>query len=200
MTSSWLGPHLGDDSSAFVDGELTPAGRERALTHLVGCEQCRGEVDGQRRLKATLSGLSKTPDAPMPSQELTARLLRLPKELAAPVTATDHASHPLGEGMRAPAAGTVPAAGPRRRRDSRRPSVAVRPYRRAGRRGKYVAGSIGALTAGLALVLAVGGESSAAGVRVRPPMTGFVQQHAVSTDEIPYSDPVEAVVTAAFSR
>lgn len=175
MTSPLPGPHLGDDTAALVDGELSHVGRERAFAHLAGCQACRTEVEGQRRLKATLSALST---GPAPSEEFVARLLGLPAQLAA-----------------LEAIGSTQLVGPVDRRVNR-----VRPYRRVGRRTRYVAGSVSALVASLAAVLALGGEGQESGVPVRPPVTGFVQQHAVTTGEVPFTDPAVAAVTAAFSR
>jgi anti-sigma factor RsiW len=68
---------LGDVAAALVDGELDHAARERAHRHLAHCAGCRAEVDGQRRLRARLSGVGH-PDLP---PGLTDRLLWL----AAPV-------------------------------------------------------------------------------------------------------------------
>jgi hypothetical protein len=43
------GQHLAMDAMvAFVDGELGPAARDRAATHLTGCPSCAAEVDAQR--------------------------------------------------------------------------------------------------------------------------------------------------------
>ncbi len=53
--------HLGRHLSALVDGELSPAERDRAHAHLAGCEQCRAEANALRELKKRMRGL---PDAP----------------------------------------------------------------------------------------------------------------------------------------
>jgi anti-sigma factor RsiW len=39
------GPHLEDALSAYLDDELAPAARREAETHLVGCAECREELD-----------------------------------------------------------------------------------------------------------------------------------------------------------
>lgn len=73
--------HLGDDVAALVDGELGHDDRDRALCHITSCDDCRAEVDAQRRLKALLAN---QPD-PEVSPALTARLLALPRDAAGPM-------------------------------------------------------------------------------------------------------------------
>jgi anti-sigma factor RsiW len=63
--------HLGRNLSALVDGELSPAARDRAHAHLVVCEQCRAEANALRELRKRMRGL---PDAPV-SDALTRRLM-----------------------------------------------------------------------------------------------------------------------------
>lgn len=98
-----IGGCLGDVAAALVDGELDDAGRERAHRHLAHCAGCRAEVDGQRRLKARMTGT----DQPELPSALSDRLLRMsvpvdppaPREArrpSRPVTATPTASRPAG--------------------------------------------------------------------------------------------------------
>ena len=61
--------HLGGDLTAFVDGELDHAARERVLVHLARCPACRQEVDLLRGLKSVLRSEPTAPD------DLTARIL-----------------------------------------------------------------------------------------------------------------------------
>jgi anti-sigma factor RsiW len=49
--------HLGDRISALVDGELSPAERDRAHAHLAGCAACRAEANQLRALKKRMRGL-----------------------------------------------------------------------------------------------------------------------------------------------
>jgi len=63
--------HLGRNLSALVDGELSPAERDRAHAHLAACEQCRAEANALRELKKRMRGL---PDAPV-GDALTRRLM-----------------------------------------------------------------------------------------------------------------------------
>lgn len=39
------GPHLEDALSAYLDDELAPAARREADAHLIGCAECREELD-----------------------------------------------------------------------------------------------------------------------------------------------------------
>ncbi len=52
--------HLGARLSAFVDGELSDAQRERVLAHLAGCEPCRHEAAALRLLKQRMHTLADT--------------------------------------------------------------------------------------------------------------------------------------------
>src|SRR5579859_2143347 len=53
--------HLGELLTAFVDGELTGAERDRVTAHLVRCERCRTDSAALRDLKKRLAGLSGSP-------------------------------------------------------------------------------------------------------------------------------------------
>lgn len=52
---------LGDRLTALVDGELDHDGRDRALSHLAGCADCRAEAEALRGLKRRLSSLREVP-------------------------------------------------------------------------------------------------------------------------------------------
>ena len=71
---------LGDVAAALVDCELSHDARDRALSHIAGCDPCRKEVDAQRRLKALLANQSD----PEVSAGLTARLTDVPRVAARP--------------------------------------------------------------------------------------------------------------------
>jgi anti-sigma factor RsiW len=45
----------GSEISAFLDGALAPADRERADAHVSSCAQCRRELDSLRHMKLVLS-------------------------------------------------------------------------------------------------------------------------------------------------
>ncbi|GGL10356.1 anti-sigma factor family protein [Planomonospora parontospora] len=65
--------HLGERVSALVDGELNHHERDRALSHLTFCADCRAEVDAVRALKSRLRSL----DGPSMPTDLTVSLLRM---------------------------------------------------------------------------------------------------------------------------
>ncbi len=155
---------LGDVAAALVDGELDHAGRERAHRHLAHCARCRAEVDGQRRLKAGLAGVS-SPDVP---SALTERLLRLtppPEEPAA--SDVRPPSRPAGAALHGPA-GSRPG--------SPRPTGS-RP-RRARRRAST--GSAVVLL-GVAAALALGAPPRQATTPVDPATDAFVAEFVTTT-------------------
>ncbi|TGJ94654.1 anti-sigma factor, partial [Actinotalea fermentans ATCC 43279 = JCM 9966 = DSM 3133] len=47
--------HLGTLVSALADDQLSPATRERALTHVAGCDQCAAELAVARAVRKRLS-------------------------------------------------------------------------------------------------------------------------------------------------
>ena len=55
--------HPSSDLTAYLDGALPAAERERVGRHLAGCPACRTERD---RLAATLAALARTPPPPPP--------------------------------------------------------------------------------------------------------------------------------------
>ncbi len=66
--------HLGDLTSALVDGELTGAELDRANAHLAACEACRAEAAQLRGIKRELRALAEVAGA----EALTLRLLAMP--------------------------------------------------------------------------------------------------------------------------
>jgi putative zinc finger protein len=80
--------HLGDRLSALVDGELGHDDRDRMLTHLARCAECRAEATALRALKRRLAALGDTAvDA-----RLVGRLLTLTEHAATGHAATGHAA------------------------------------------------------------------------------------------------------------
>lgn len=59
-----LAHHLGDRVAALVDGELSDAEREAALSHAAGCPRCGDDVRSARLLKAALAGVASPQLAP----------------------------------------------------------------------------------------------------------------------------------------
>ncbi|ADB34491.1 hypothetical protein Kfla_5480 [Kribbella flavida DSM 17836] len=173
--------HPLDKLSAAVDGELDHDSRDRVLSHLVCCDSCRAEVEGQRRLKAQLSALA----APEPSDDLMQRLMGIPafslepREEVRPVLTPTVAMSPQRSAFPAARTGaTRPAARTTRSR------------RRTGVLG--AAGSAAAVASllGTAFVLgdpARGGEQPPA---LQPPVASFSADHAATVGNSPLVDPV----------
>jgi Putative zinc-finger len=172
--------HLGERTSALVDGELSHDQRERALAHLTRCAECRAEVDAERRVKAVI----REQTVPSPSPDLVASLLRL-AEPGDPLP-PDRVPFP-GPARRT--AGWRPAAG----RPGSRPAARTGPSRPGRsprlRRGLTVAtGGVltaAAATVGLALL---GGTGPGAPAPVVPPVEQFTVEHVRSTSSQPFAD------------
>lgn len=170
---------LGDAVAGLVDGELDHPGRERAQAHLLHCDDCRSDVDAQRRLKSRLVGLAAR-GGPEPSADLTARLL------AMPVPGTEPTRQPVVVGPVRPAAVRGPA----------RPGGPLAPAtRRSGRslRRRTTVGSALAVI-GVGALIALGGPRAAGGVLpVDPGGNGFVVDYINRTVEVPMTtEPVGA--------
>jgi anti-sigma factor RsiW len=67
--------HLGSRLGALVDGELAHDDRDRALSHLACCVQCRTLVEAERTLKSQLDAMPM----PEPSARLMAALFQIPQ-------------------------------------------------------------------------------------------------------------------------
>jgi anti-sigma factor RsiW len=164
--------HLGDRVAALVDGELDHATRDRVLVHLAHCDPCRAQVEAHRRLKHSLGALRSAP--PVPSGDLVARL------------------------MAVPAGRPVPTGRPHTPRGPRRPAGPRGPLGRAARRPRRAAAAGALLVVGLASALALGGTSTA-GPRapVDPASPAFVGYYAVTTSEVPLTEPAAATLVPA---
>jgi len=68
-----LALHLGEVVSAYLDGELPPAERRRAETHLAGCDFCRDDLTDMMFVRARLRAMP---------------MLELPPELRSKAPAT----------------------------------------------------------------------------------------------------------------
>lgn len=166
--------HLGDAAAGLVDGALSHAERDLALSHIAHCDPCRLAVEQQRTIKARVGSLAHV-EVP---GEVMSRLLAIRS------------------------AGPAPASPPARslndRRLSRRSRTAPAYLPRRSRR---VVVSTSALLAGAAaLLLAVGGGEREPGSPVQPPLATLVDQHAATAPEQPFSDPGMSAITAGFSK
>ncbi len=65
--------HLGQRISALIDGELSDAERDRVLTHIAGCDDCRQEAVALRALKQRMHSLGEA----MVDAALTGRLMAM---------------------------------------------------------------------------------------------------------------------------
>jgi anti-sigma factor RsiW len=151
--------HLGERLSALIDGELGHAQRERVLAHLARCESCRQEAGVLRLLKQRMHALGDSdPEAGQPTvgDALTWRLLAL-----------------------VPAAGKGP--GPQRpiRRGRR-----ATPARRRTRWLVTAALAGGGLGLSVAAFLA-GGDRPSPGPKITPAVDVFMEQHAITTGQLP---------------
>ncbi|HEY0559975.1 MAG TPA: zf-HC2 domain-containing protein [Frankiaceae bacterium] len=165
MTTDESGPtpwgHLGDHVAAFVDGELGPDDRDRAVAHLAGCPACRREVDQQADLKRRLASAT----VPGPSILLDRRLRGLAGRAHTP--ARSPRPRPAARGL----VGRRPSA-PRGRRRALRATV--------------VGGTLAAAASVTAAFLIGGGATSPP---VAPAGARLVDQHWAVTTEVPLSEP-----------
>ncbi|MDQ1687554.1 MAG: hypothetical protein QOK42_529 [Frankiaceae bacterium] len=166
-----MSAHLGPRLSAFIDGELSHADRDRVLAHLTHCAECRGVVEAERQVKSRLSGLGQ----PEPPATLLAKLHGLPA--------------PTGGGM-----ATRPSAAARRPDTlggRRRPRRSPRPL--GGHRLRRAAvGASAVVAVALSAAFAVGGADQG-GTTVRPQVDQFTVEHASVSGTVPLVDPASLV-------
>src|SRR3954463_14044693 len=174
--------HPLDKLSAVVDGELDHDSRDKVLSHLVGCDTCRLEVDAQRRLRARMAAL----EAPEPSTVLMQRLMGVssfstePREEVLPVLT--------------PAATLFPqrSAFPAGRTGGTRPGASrnSRSRRRTGVLGAAGSAAAGASPLGTSFVGGGPAPSGAPPPTLQPPVASFSSDHASTSGGAPFADPV----------
>lgn len=172
--------HLGERLTALVDGELGHDERDRALMHLAACDECRAEADALRTLKRRLRAMG---DA-LPAESLLKRLQAMgePGDPLPPVV------------RRLPGQSRTPAA--TRPRDTR-PARRAAASRRRLPRGRYLIAGAATLA-----VLGVGSAAFAAGSeprslpRVAPSIEQFAVEHALTSGDVPLTDPKPAEKTS----
>jgi anti-sigma factor RsiW len=192
--------HLGDQLSALVDGELGGAELDRANAHLAACGACRVEANALRRLKHELRSLAELAEV-SDVEEITGRLLAMAAETGrrAQVPRQRQGAQP---GERRPR---------RLRARGRRAGTGSYPaMARAGRAGRvsrrrrvrYVLWSaLSLVVVGIGTAsFGMGGGST--GPKITPQLEVFDAQHAVTSGDVPYADPVElfARVPAVAAR
>jgi anti-sigma factor RsiW len=174
--------HLGEQLSAFVDGELTGAELDRASAHLAACERCRAEAAGLRELKRHLRGLAAAAESGT-GETLTQRLLAMAGP-GGPVP-----SRQLKRGTAAPrAAFRTYQHGPQR-------PVPGRPGgpRRLGR-GRYLLWSVLSLAVfGIgAAAFNMGGTADNPGPKIVPQVEMFSVQHAITSGDVPIPESTQS--------
>ncbi|MEZ5115162.1 MAG: zf-HC2 domain-containing protein [Candidatus Nanopelagicales bacterium] len=210
-----MSAHLGPQVAGFVDDELDPVARDRALVHLAGCDDCRAEVSEQRRVKALLAGLADPVPPAGLLDGLADRVAAAAGETpaseipASDAAASDTAASETAASDTAAPATPAPAVLPRPRRRPATPVAAGArtPAPRTSPRGP-VTGSPGVTAgasrsrrrrrwaglAGAAVLLAVVAGSVSAGSRSQPPLVvppvdRFAAEHADSTGGLPVTAP-----------
>lgn len=163
--------HLGDRVAALVDEQLPADVRERLLSHVARCSQCRREVEAARMLKRRVSALG----SPAPSDHLTRRLVAM--------------SEP-GEPMPADRSTTW---GRRRGPTWGVGHVSAGAHQSRLLRATAVAVSLSAATLGFAFVVGNEGEGELA--PVVPPVDRFVVEHAATSGDVPLTEPAVSAVT-----
>jgi anti-sigma factor RsiW len=173
--------HLGQRLTALVDGELGHAERDKALVHLAACDQCRAEADALRALKRRLRAMG---DA-LPADGLIQRL-----------QAMGEPGDPLPPAIRRlPGQSRTPAPARLTRPRDTRPAARRAAERRRRPRGRYLVAGAAALA-----VLGIGSAAFAAGSeprspRVSPSIEQFAVEHALTSGDVPLTDPRPAEKT-----
>ncbi len=174
--------HPLDKLSAVVDGALDHDSRDKVLSHLVGCDSCRSEVDAQRRLKARIASL----ESPDPSTDLMQRLMGVssfstePREEVRPVLTPAISLFPQRSAFPAGRMGATRPGAPR---------TTTRSRRRSGVLG--AAGSAAAVASLLGTAFVVGDPSrQEQPPTLQPPVASFSSDHASTTGGAPFTDPV----------
>jgi anti-sigma factor RsiW len=177
--------HLGERLTALVDGELGHDERDRALVHLAACDQCRAEADALRVLKRRLRAMG---DA-LPAESLLTRL----QAMGEPGDPLPPAIRRLPGQSRAPAPARLT-----RPRDTRPPGRSRRAATSRLRlpRGRYLVAGAATLA-----VLGIGSAAFAAGSeprspRVSPSIEQFAVEHALTSGDVPLTDPRPAEKTS----
>ncbi len=181
--------HLGDLGAALVDDQLDGPDREHVLVHLAGCDECRRDVEDQRRLKARLRAMAGPGLPPGLAIRLGALGERREDALVAPLpVALPAASTTLSSSERLPLGSHAVVRGvgsPRGRR--------------------LLVGAASLLLVGAGTAFAGGGDIQGSGPPA--PTVGTVNSvHSVntavtsSTTGVSLNDPAFDAMTASFGR
>ena len=162
--------HLGDLISALIDGELGGLELDRANAHLAACAACRDDAAQLREVKRQLRTLCDLDGA----DAMTGRLLAM----AGP------------DGRCAPGARSGFGAAVTARPLNRQPGRRAR--RRRGRYAMWGAMSLVVVGVGAAAFGMGGGSSAGNEPQITPQLELFDQQHALTSGDVPFVDPVTA--------
>jgi anti-sigma factor RsiW len=174
--------HPLDKLSAAIDGELDHDSRDKVLSHLVGCDSCRAEVEAERQLKTRLGALGCYTSEP--SADLMQHLLGVPSYS---LEAREEVRPVLTPAMSlSPQRSAFPAA---RTGGSRPVARATRSRRRTGVLG--AAGSAAAVASLLGTAFVIGDPArQEQPPLLQPPVSSFSADHAGATTSRPFADPV----------
>jgi anti-sigma factor RsiW len=184
--------HLGILLSALVDGELSGTELDRANAHLAACGSCRVEAHALRRLKHDLRSLAE-PAGVTDTDQITGRLLAM-----ATKTGADAQVPRQRKGGDPSDPGELGGRRPRRLRATGRragpgPYAVMARGRRAAlrrRRGRYVLWTtLCLIVVGIGTAFGLGGGST--GPKVTPQLEVFDAQHAVTSGDVPFTDPAD---------
>lgn len=178
--STWGHSHLTLDAVvAFVDEELSPAARRRALSHLAGCAECAGEVVAQTQARLAL----RTGPIPSASSSLLRNLRAIPERAELPAAPAGLAVAPNGDLV---TAGPIPPAS--------RPSRRARLDRRVRLGG---AAAVSGLALGALMMTGSGGPAggpAAGAAQLSPGMAESRLQRSGGVRDTNQSTPVARTV------
>lgn len=205
--------HLGETAAALADGALGADARDRALAHLAGCEDCRADVDMQRRLKGLLVGLGEPSMSPLMFNRLLDIGDQFPGDrhdgsgdgglaswqsrtpFGQPVFRGQDPGRPLAANF---ASGFVAAADSYAAVAAPAAAAGTLPWLRALRTTVVGGLAVGAMVVTAAVVLAGG---TGGGDPIQPSLGDLSVEHAQTTRDLPGSDPVlGAVVSLSAQR
>jgi anti-sigma factor RsiW len=172
--------HLGELLSAHVDGELSGVELDRVHAHLAACADCRIEASSLRSIKHELRSLA---EVATDTGELTGRLLAMTGQAGAvPVRSLQREYDDYERHLRR---GLV-------RRSARREAASRPPGRR---RNRYVLwGTLSVVVVGVGTAFGLGGGGPATGPQIQPQLEVFDVQHAITSGDVPFPDPMDARV------
>lgn len=186
--------HLGDRVAALVDGELGHRDRERALSHVAHCADCRAQLEAQRVVKRRLAAAVGPPPSSVTLQAL--------RGLAAPGLPLPPRARTMPQGPVVPdlpPPGRLPRASHSAalRRSTGGRSSANRHARgtRAHRARVVTAGAFSVVGLVLGTAFVAGGAPSSSDGPVVPPVAELSVEHDRTSNSVTVGDPGFGVMT-----